>query len=61
MHDRVVFEPVSRNDMTEQEKKRAMKSLIFLVQKRSGKMKLGAEKRTISRSFVMKAMFLTKR
>ena len=39
LHDRVVFEPMSRNDLTEQENKRSTESLILLVQKRSGNIK----------------------
>ena len=39
LHDRVVFEPVSRNDLTEQENKRSMGRLILLVQKQIGKIK----------------------
>ena len=35
----VMFEPISRNDLTKQDKKRAMDSPIFLVQKWSGKIK----------------------
>ena len=34
-----MFEKLSRNDLTEKEKKRAMDILIFLVQKRSGNIK----------------------
>jgi hypothetical protein len=34
LHGRVVFEPISVQDMTELEKKRAMESLIFLNEKR---------------------------
>ena len=34
-----MFEPISRNDLTEQEHKRSVESLIFLVQKQSGKIK----------------------
>ena len=33
LHDRVAFEPISIKDMTPQERKRAMESLIFLVEK----------------------------
>ena len=39
LQNRVVFETISRNDLTEQENKRAMESLILLVQNRSGKIK----------------------
>jgi hypothetical protein len=31
LHGRVVFEPISVQDMTELKKKRAMESLIFLI------------------------------
>ena len=34
LHDRVVFEPIRIEDLTEIEKRRAMESLIFLVEKR---------------------------
>ena len=36
---RVMFKPMSRNELTEQENKIAMESLMLLVQKRSGKIK----------------------
>jgi hypothetical protein len=36
LHDRVVFEPISTNEMTTLERKRAMESLIFLNEKRDG-------------------------
>ena len=39
LHDRVVFEPISINEMTPLEKKRAMESLIFLNEKRDGTIK----------------------
>ena len=39
LHNRVVFEPISRNDLTEQEKKRDTERLILPVHKRSGKIK----------------------
>ena len=35
LHDRVIFEIISRNDLTEKEKKRSMESLIFLVYNQS--------------------------
>jgi hypothetical protein len=34
IHDRVIFEPISIEEMTKLEKKRAMESLIFLTEKR---------------------------
>ena len=39
LHDRVVFEPISIDDMTPLERKRAMESLIFLAEKRDGMIK----------------------
>lgn len=39
LHDRVVFRPVNVNDLTPLEKKRALESLIFLVEKRDGRVK----------------------
>ena len=39
MNERVLFEPISWNDLTEKENKRSIDSLVFLVQKRSGKSK----------------------
>ena len=36
LHDRVVFKPIIVSELTEQEKRRAMESLIFLVEKRDG-------------------------
>ena len=39
LNDRFVFETNSRNDLTEQEKKRSMESLILIVQKRYSKIK----------------------
>ena len=39
LHDRVVFEPISGNYLTEKENKRATESLIFLLHKRSVKIK----------------------
>ena len=33
LHDRVVFQPIKVEDLTEQERKRAMESLIFLIEK----------------------------
>ena len=37
---RVVFEPIRIEDLTEEEKKRAMESLIFLAEKRNGDIKV---------------------
>ena len=39
IHDRVVFIPINVNNMTDQERKRAMESLIFLSEKRDGTIK----------------------
>ena len=39
LHDRVVFEPVHVESLTVQERKRAMESLICLVEKIDGKIK----------------------
>ena len=39
LHDRIVFEPIKVEYLTEKERKRAMESLIFLVEKRDGKIK----------------------
>ena len=39
LHERAVFEPIRVNDMTQVERKRAMESLIFLVEKRDGRVK----------------------
>lgn len=39
LHDRVVFVPIDIATLTQQEKKRAMESLIFLVEKRDGRIK----------------------
>jgi hypothetical protein len=39
LHDRVVFKPINVSELTEQEKLRAMESLIFLTQKRDGTVK----------------------
>jgi hypothetical protein len=39
LHDRVVFEPIKIHEMTPIERKRAMESLIFLVEKRDGTIK----------------------
>jgi hypothetical protein len=42
LHDRVVFQPKHIKDLTQQEKKRAMESLIFLVEKKDGRIKARA-------------------
>jgi hypothetical protein len=39
LHDRVVFKPIRISEMTSRERKRAMESLIFLVEKRDGRIK----------------------
>jgi hypothetical protein len=39
LHDRVVFEPISVEEMTPLERKRAMESLIFVTEKKDGRMK----------------------
>ncbi len=39
LHDRTVFVPVNVQSLTPQEKRRAMESLIFLVEKRDGRVK----------------------
>ena len=39
LHDRVVFEPIRIADLTEIEKRRAMESLIFLVETRDKSIK----------------------
>ena len=39
LHDRVVFKPIHIEELTELERKRAMESLIFLVEKRDGTFK----------------------
>jgi hypothetical protein len=39
LHDRAVFEPIRVEDMTPVERRRAMESLIFLVEKRDGRVK----------------------
>ena len=39
LHDRVVFKPIRISEMTARERKRAMESLIFLVEKRDGRIK----------------------
>ena len=39
LHERMVFKPINISELTQQEKKRAMESLIFLVQKNDGRIK----------------------
>jgi hypothetical protein len=39
LHDRVVFKPIHISELTDVERKRAMESLIFLVEKRDGTVK----------------------
>jgi len=39
IHDRVVFRPIRINNMSETERKHAMESLMFLVQKKCGRIK----------------------
>ena len=39
LHDRIVFEPMDYHQLNTLEKKRAMESLIFLVEKRDGTIK----------------------
>jgi hypothetical protein len=39
LHDRIAFIPVRVEDLTELEKRKAMESLIFLVEKRDGRKK----------------------
>ena len=39
LHDRVCFRPINPNNMTPSERKKAMESLIFLSEKRDGKIK----------------------
>ena len=39
LDDREVFYPINVNDLTDQERRRAMESLLFLVEKRDGKIK----------------------
>lgn len=39
LHDRIAFRPVNVNDLTPQERQRALESIIFLVEKRDGKVK----------------------
>jgi len=39
LHDRAVFEAIRLEEMTQLERKRALESLIFLVEKRDGRVK----------------------
>ena len=39
LHDRVVFEPIAVSDLTREEHKKAMESLIFITEKRDGTIK----------------------
>jgi hypothetical protein len=39
LHDRLVFRPVDISKLTQQEKKGAMESIMFLVKKRDGRVK----------------------
>ena len=39
LHDRVCFRPINPNTMTQMERKRALESLLFLVEKKSGEVK----------------------
>ena len=39
LHDRIVFKPIRVKDLSPLEQKRAMESLIFLVEKRDGRIK----------------------
>jgi hypothetical protein len=39
LHERVVFKSVSVHELTQQDKTRALESLIFLVEKRDGRIK----------------------
>ena len=56
LHEREVFEPMNRNELKPSERKKILESLIFLVQKRDGKVKA----RAISAlsSFVSSNVFL---
>jgi hypothetical protein len=40
LHDRKVFKPIMTSELTTQERKRAMESLIFLTEKRDGRVKV---------------------
>ena len=39
LHDRKVFKPIMSSELTTQERKRAMESLIILIEKRDGRIK----------------------
>ena len=39
LHDRVCFKPINPTEMTADERKKAMESLIFLTEKRDGRIK----------------------
>jgi Reverse transcriptase (RNA-dependent DNA polymerase) len=39
LHDRIVFQPINVNNLSPLERKRALESLIFLVEKRDGRIK----------------------
>ena len=39
LHDRKVFKPIMSSELTTQERKRVMESLIFLTEKRDGRVK----------------------
>ena len=39
LHDQAVFELIQLEEMTQLERKRALESLIFLVEKRDGRVK----------------------
>ena len=39
LHERAVFQPICIANMTQAERKKAMESLIFLVEKRDGRVK----------------------
>ena len=60
LHNRVVFEPISRNYLTEKENKREMESLIFLLHKQYSKIKAKKGRYTmikdIPNAFVKKAV-----
>ena len=39
LHDRICFRPINTNSLTPEERKRALESLLFLVEKKSGEVK----------------------
>jgi hypothetical protein len=51
LHDRGVFRPVKINTLSQQEKKRAMDSLIFLAEKRDGRIKARACAMVVPKEF----------